>query len=94
MEFSLKSTIFARRTKCKRIMEARTINVHVNVPRSYSIDLLERQLTSYAEQLIAQAKPTKKGNWQHRHEALCGIFSTEATKDELVEDYLKDKYRL
>ena len=25
-------------------MEARTINVHVSVPRSYSIDLLERQL--------------------------------------------------
>ena len=66
-------------------MEARTINVHVNVPRSYRIDLLE--------QLIAQTKPTKKGK-QHRHEALCGIFSTEATKDELVEDYLKDKYQL
>ena len=74
-------------------MEARTINIHVNVPRSYRIDLLERQLTSYAEQLIAQAKPTKKGK-QHRHEALCGIFSTEATKDELIEDYLKDKYQL
>ena len=43
-------------------MEAITINVHVNVPRSYSIDLLERQLTSYAEQLIAQAKPARKSN--------------------------------
>ena len=73
-------------------METRTINVHVNVPRSYRIDLLERQLTSYAEQLIAQAKPAKKG--KYRHEALCGIFSTEATKDELIEDYLKDKYQL
>ncbi|MCR5643913.1 MAG: hypothetical protein K6G32_11360 [Prevotella sp.] len=74
-------------------METRTINVHVNVPRSYSIDLLERQLTSYAEQLIAQAKTAKKSK-QYRHEALCGIFSTEATKDELIEDYLKDKYQL
>ena len=77
-----------------RIMEVRTINVHVSVPRSYRIELLERQLTSYAEQLIAQAKPAKKSKRQHRHEALCGIFSTEATKDELVEDYLKDKYQL
>ena len=75
-------------------METRTINVHVNVPRSYRIDLLERQLTSYAEQLIAQAKPARQSKRQHRHEALCGIFSTEATKDELVEDYLKDKYQL
>jgi hypothetical protein len=74
-------------------METRTINVHVNVPRSYSIDLLERQLTSYAEQLIAQAKTAKKSK-QYRHEALCGIFSTEASKDELIEDYLKDKYQL
>ena len=75
-------------------MEAITINVHVNVPRSYSIDLLERQLTSYAEQLIAQAKPARKSNRQHRHEALCGIFSSDASQEELIEDYLKDKYQL
>ena len=77
-----------------RIMEVRTINVHVSVPRSYRIELLERQLTSYAEQLIAQAKPAKKSKRQHRHEALCGIFSSDASEDELVEDYLKDKYQL
>ena len=75
-------------------MEARTINVHVNVPSSYRIDLLERQLTSYAEQLIAQAKPARKGKRHHRHEALCGIFSSGAAEEELVEDYLKDKYQL
>ena len=75
-------------------MEVRTINVHVSVPRSYRIELLERQLTSYAEQLIAQAKPAKKSKRQHRHEALCGIFSSDASEDELVEDYLKDKYQL
>ena len=75
-------------------MEVRTINVHVSVPRSYRIELLERQLTSYAEQLIAQAKPAKKSKRQHRHEALCGIFSSAESEDELVEDYLKDKYQL
>ena len=75
-------------------MEARTINVHVSVPRSYRIDLLERQLTSYAEQLIAQAKPARKSRRQHRHEALYGIFSSGASEEELVEDYLKDKYQL
>lgn len=73
-------------------MEARTINVHVNVPRSYRLDLLEQQLTAYAEQLIAQAKPSKKA--RHRHEALCGIFSSDASQEELIEDYLKDKYQL
>ena len=28
------------------------------------------------------------------HEALCGIFSSGASEEELVEDYLKDKYQL
>ena len=75
-------------------MEARTINVHVSVPRSYRIDLLERQLTSYAEQLIAQARSSRKSKRQYRHEALCGIFSSGASEEELVEEYLKDKYQL
>lgn len=29
-----------------------------------------------------------------RHEALCGIFSSDASQEELIEDYLKDKYQL
>ena len=36
-----------------------TIKVPVNVPKYYSIDLLKEQLTAYAQQLIAAAKPTK-----------------------------------
>lgn len=75
-------------------METRTISVHVNVPRSYRIDLLERQLTTYAEKLIAQATSAKKGKHHYRHEALCGIFSSGATEEELLEDYLKEKYEL
>ena len=75
-------------------MEARTINVHVSVPRSYKIDQLERQLTAYAEQLIAKAKPVRKVKRQHRHEELCGIFSSQTSEEDLIEDYLKDKYQL
>ena len=37
-------------------MEVRTINVHVSVPRSYRIELLERQLTSYAEHQAREEK--------------------------------------
>jgi hypothetical protein len=75
-------------------MEARIINVHVNVPRSYRLDLLEQQLTAYAEQLIDLAKPIRKAKKRHRHEALCGIFASGVSEEELVEDYLKDKYQL
>ena len=40
-------------------MEARTINVSVRIPKSYRIDLLQQQLTAYAQQLIDAAKPAK-----------------------------------
>ena len=75
-------------------MEARTINVSVNVPKSYRLDLLQQQLTAYAQKLIAQAKPKAKRKQHYRHEALCGIFKSEATEEQLVEEYLKEKYNL
>lgn len=71
-------------------METRTINVPVLVPKSYRIDLLQQQLTAYAQQLIASAK-TKR---HYRHESLCGVFHTDATQEELLEEYLQEKYNL
>lgn len=75
-------------------MEARTINVSVKIPKSYRVDLLQQQLTEYAQQLIASAKTAKKSKRHYRHKALCGIFSSGATEGELLEDYLKEKYEL
>lgn len=75
-------------------MESRTINVLVNVPKSYRIDLLQQQLTAYAQQLIAASKSKAKTKRKYRHEALCGIFNSDATEDQLVEDYLQEKYNL
>ena len=75
-------------------MEATTIiKVPVNVPKSYSIDLLKEQLAAYAQQLIAAARPAKAKR-RYRHEALCGIFNSDATEDQLIEDYLQEKYNL
>jgi hypothetical protein len=45
------------------VMEARTINVPVLVPKSYRVDLLQEQLTLYAQMLIASAKP--KHHYRH-----------------------------
>ena len=75
-------------------MEARTINVAVNVPKSYSVDLLQQQLTTYAQQLIASARPIKKAKHHYRHESLCGIFTSDATEEQLIEDYLKEKFNV
>ena len=30
----------------------------------------------------------------HRHEALCGIFNSNATQQELLEEYLQEKYNV
>lgn len=68
-------------------MEA-TINIPVRVPKSYNLALLQQQLTAYAQQLVASAKPKRR----YRHEALCGILKSDATQEELVEEYLKEKY--
>ena len=71
-------------------MEATTINVPVLVPKSYSLALLQQQLTAYAQQLVASAKPKRR----YRHEALCGIFNSDATQEELLEEYLQEKYNV
>ena len=75
-------------------METRTINVTVNVPKTYKTDLLQQQLTAYAQLLIASARSTAKKQRHYRHEALCGIFNSDATEEQLIEDYLKEKYNL
>ena len=75
-------------------MEARTINVPVRIPKSYRIDLLQQQLTAYAQQLIDASKPAKKGRRHYSHEALCGVFKSGATDEDLLEDYLQEKYKL
>ena len=71
-------------------MEATTISVPVLVPKSYSLALLQQQLTAYAQQLVASSKPKRR----YRHEALCGIFSSDATQEELLEAYLQEKYNV
>lgn len=74
-------------------MDARTINVSVNIPKSYNVELLQKQLTVYAKQLIASAKQSKSRR-HYRHESLCGIFDSGASEEQLVEGYMQEKYNL
>ena len=64
-------------------MDTRTINVSVNIPKSYNVKLLQKQLTLYAQQLIASVKKNRKHNY--RHESLCGIFDSGATEEQLLD---------
>lgn len=75
-------------------MAVTTINLSVDVQASYGIDLLTRQLTDYAKQLIATSKKEKKCKHHYQYETLCGIFNSKAAEEELVEEYLKEKYNI
>ena len=93
-DYSTICCIFAKENKTNKTMETRTITVSVNVPKSYRIDLLQKQLTIYAQQLVASARPTTKSKQPYRHEALCGIFNSDRTEEQILEDYLQEKYNL
>ena len=93
-DYSMICCIFAKENKTNKTMETRTITVSVNVPKSYRIDLLQKQLTVYAQQLVASARPTTKSKQPYRHEALCGIFNSDRTEEQILEDYLQEKYNL
>ena len=93
-DYSMICCIFAKENKTNKTMETRTITVSVNVPKSYRIDLLQKQLTIYAQQLVASARPTTKSKQPYRHEALCGIFNSDRTEEQILEDYLQEKYNL
>ena len=92
--YSMICCIFAKENKTNKTMETRTITVSVNVPKSYRIDLLQKQLTVYAQQLVASARPTTKSKQPYRHEALCGIFNSDRTEEQILEEYLQEKYNL
>lgn len=73
-----------------------TIHVSLDVPQSYQLDTLKKQLTEYAKGLVAKARPktdvaqtTRK---HYAHDMLCGIASSKKTDEELLNGYLKDKY--
>ncbi len=73
-----------------------TIHIPVEVPNGISVDAITRQLTEYAKRIIARRK---SANYSHakqhyKHEKLCGILTTDARQEELIEDYLSEKYDL
>lgn len=37
---------------------------------------------------------TGTGKPEQLHESLCGIFNSDATEEQLIEDYLQEKYNL
>ena len=71
-----------------------TIPINVNVPQGFNVNLLAERLAEYAKKLIADSNIATAQKKHYRHEALCGIFDDKATEEELVEEYLTEKYEL
>lgn len=73
----------------------RTINISLNVPESYQMEELTRQLTEYGERLIARRKTVGKSRRRPSTDFLKDFtLSKGATQEQLVDDYLKEKYSL
>ena len=53
---------------------------------------LQKKLSDYANHLVVVSLPNEKQH--HRHESLCGILNTKASEEDLLEEYLQDKYNL
>lgn len=75
-------------------MTTATLNIPVQVPKGYQLDVLTEQLTKYAQHLIAIRMNQQTVKKHYKHETLCGIFSSHASEEELIEEYLKDKYNV
>lgn len=72
-----------------------TIHIPVEVPNGISVDAISRQLAEYAKRIIARSNKNNSSRAKHyRHEKLCGILATDARQEELIEDYLSEKYDL
>ena len=71
----------------------RTISISINVPSTYYVDDLTRQLTEYAERLVARQTPSVKTAKHYRHESLRGLMKgVNASPKELIDEYLEEKY--
>ena len=70
-----------------------TINISLNIPPTYHVEDLTRQLTEYAERLIASRTHPTKAVKHYRHESLRGLMKgVNASSEELVDEYLEEKY--
>ena len=66
-----------------------------NVPESYGIEELTRQLTEYGERLISRRKRAVTSKKRHSQTFLKGLSMPAGTTDkELIDEYLSEKYGL
>lgn len=64
-------------------------------PRTVTVRMSTRRWNRLQQMEQAMKQPKNNDTKRHyRHEALCGMFRSDATETELVEEYLTEKYDL
>ena len=71
------------------------INIRLNVPPTFQVDMLTHQLTDFGNWLIHSMSQPKAVSKSYRHQSLRGIAKgIETTSEELINEYLKEKYNV
>ena len=71
----------------------RTLSISLNVPDSYEIEELTKQLTEYGERLIARRKHKSNSGKRFSEQFLQGLTLPEGRSDkQLIDEYLEEKY--
>lgn len=69
------------------------INIKLNVPPTYQMEQLVQQLTDFGNWLILSMSHPKDVVKPYRHQSLRGLTKgIETSSEELVSEYLKEKY--
>ena len=70
-----------------------TLNISLNVPESYGVEELTRQLTEYGERLIARGKPPVKSRRRPSRDFLSSFSLPKgSTSEQLIDEHLAEKY--
>ncbi len=63
----------------------RTVTIRMSTWRWNRLQQMEKS---------AMRNKANKEKHKYRHETLCGMFNSDATQTELIEEHLKEKYKL
>ena len=69
-----------------------TINISLNVPESYEVEELTRQLIEYGERLIARRKLSVKPRRPSRDFLKSFSLPKGAVSEQLIDEHLAEKY--
>ena len=72
----------------------RIISISLNVPETYRVDELARQLTEYGERLIARRTHAASRRRPSQDFLKAFTLPKSSTSTQLIDEHLKDKYGL